>query len=80
MRMFPIIQNTYPKAGDPVSVPWSVAEQAYEVYSHCYGTDQSLERLAERSGFGVKEIEVFLRIRKEPKEKWRELNRKAWKY
>lgn len=77
-RAFPIIQRPRPQAGDPVSVPWSLAEQAYEVYSHCYGTEQSLERLAERGGFGVIEIRVFLRVRKEPKENWCELTRKAW--
>lgn len=41
------------------SIPWSVAEKAYEVYSRKYGSSQSLERLAERGGFGVGEMDEF---------------------
>src|SRR5688572_23577436 len=41
-------------------IPWSVAEIAYRYYSHKYGTDQSLERLAERGGFGRDELAEFL--------------------
>jgi len=50
----------------------------YEVYSHCYGIEQSLEELARRHGFGTKEVEVFLRARQEPKDRWRELVQQAW--
>ena len=38
------------------SVPWSVAEVAYKVYAALFGTEQSLERLAERGGFGRGEL------------------------
>jgi hypothetical protein len=44
----------------PLTVPWSVAEAAYAVYSKLYGTSQSLERLAERGGFGRDEILLLL--------------------
>jgi hypothetical protein len=37
-------------------IPWWLAEAAYEVYSSKYGTDQSLERLASRGGFGREEL------------------------
>jgi hypothetical protein len=37
-----------------------LAEKAYEVYSSKYGTSQSLERLAERGGFGLGELDEFV--------------------
>ena len=43
----------------PSSVPWSEAEHAYTTYSMIYGTMQSLERLAERGGFGIEEFRVW---------------------
>jgi hypothetical protein len=47
-RRFPI-QNTG-------TVPWRFAERAYVSYARRYGTGQSLERLAERGGFGLMEF------------------------
>ena len=47
-RRFPI------QGGSTVS--WAAAERAYESYVMCYGRDQSLERLAERGGFGLCEF------------------------
>lgn len=41
----------------PVSVPWSVAERAWVAYAQRYGTEQSVERLAERGGFGWSEMD-----------------------
>lgn len=46
-RTFPI------QYGEPI--PWAAAEKAYECYAKCYGRQQSLERLAERGGFGLHE-------------------------
>lgn len=40
-------------------IPWHVAERAYEVYARKFGRQQSLERLAERGGFGVEEMDLF---------------------
>lgn len=62
-RPFPI-QRTIgvrgmPPDPHPTSIPWSVAEKAYGVYSDRYGRDQSLERLAERGGFGAEEMDMF---------------------
>jgi hypothetical protein len=50
----PLIHN------DPCTIPWWLAEEAYKVYSAKYGTYQSLERLAERGGFGRKELLLLL--------------------
>ncbi len=44
-------------------VTWEEAEEAYVEYTRLYpgsARDQSLERLAERYGFGWDEIETFL--------------------
>lgn len=40
-------------------IPWSIAEKAYAVYEAKFGTYQSLERLAERAGFAVSEMDLF---------------------
>jgi len=45
------------------TIPWWLAEEAYEFY-HANWSDQSLERLAERGGFGRKELLMFLRREK----------------
>lgn len=39
------------------SIPWSIAEKAYADYSRRFGKNQSLERLAERGGFGAEEMD-----------------------
>lgn len=41
------------------AIPWWLAEVAYKSYKRRYGNSQSLERLAERGGFGRKEL-LFL--------------------
>ena len=41
----------------PKHIPWSIAEKAYGVYVGKYGRCQSLERLAERGGFGWDEMD-----------------------
>ena len=47
-KMFPI-QRAVP-------IPWAEAERAYVVYAKHFGTSQSLQKLAERGGFGVQEF------------------------
>lgn len=42
------------------SIPWSVAEDAYVAYAARYGDSQSLERLAERGGFGLGELDELV--------------------
>lgn len=41
------------------SVLWSEAEIAYATYASLYGNQQSLERLAERQGFGREEYRTL---------------------
>ena len=49
----------------PASViPWWLAEEAYAWYSECFGSSQSLDRLAQRGGFGRKELLFLLRREK----------------
>ena len=45
----------------PSTVPWWLAQIAYDAYAKQYGTQQSLERLAERGGFGRAELLSLLR-------------------
>lgn len=42
------------------NIPWSIAEEAYAQYAQKFGTSQSLERLAERGGFGIEEMNQFV--------------------
>jgi len=60
-RPFPLIRadRRYPRAAAPLRIPWSVAEHAYGAYAARYGKAQSLERLAERGGFGVEEMDAL---------------------
>lgn len=44
---------------DGPDIDWITAEKIYAVYSGLYGTDQSLERIAERGGFGWKEVALM---------------------
>ena len=69
-RPFPIQQARNWKKGKdhrPVeynkgcSIPWWLAQEAYEYYSKESGSQQSLERLAERGGFGRAELLMLLR-------------------
>lgn len=57
-RLFPIQLERGVKP-HPTRIPWSVAEKAYSVYAARYGRDQSLERLAERGGFGPSEMDTY---------------------
>jgi hypothetical protein len=43
-----------------ITLPWSVAEDAYETYVQWFGDNQSLERLAERGGFTAEEFACFV--------------------
>jgi len=40
-------------------IDWTTAEKIYVMYSALYGTQQSLERLAQRGGFGWQEVEAI---------------------
>ena len=44
---------------DGPNIPWWLAEIVYKAYSRLFGNSQSLERLAERGGFGWAEVKVI---------------------
>lgn len=48
---------TYPQSG---TIPWWLALEAYRHYVKFYGVSQSLERIAERGGFGREELLLLL--------------------
>lgn len=41
---------------DGPPIPWETAETVYVAYAALYGTSQSIERIAERGGFGWSEV------------------------
>lgn len=52
-----------PVCSDPTSIPWSLAERAYEGYARRYpasAASQSLERIVERGGFGLGELDEYI--------------------
>lgn len=53
-----LLKRIYPK---PSNIPWWLAEEAYKFYAKEFGTAQSLERMAERGGFGREELLSLLR-------------------
>jgi len=59
-RLFPVqVSLSKIKRAHPLRIPWSIAEKAYSVYASRFGTSQSLERLAERGGFGACEMDEY---------------------
>ena len=60
--MFPIQRDLRTSSLFPRSIPWHVAESAYEEYVKKFGREQSLERLAERGGFGWEELGWLLSL------------------
>lgn len=59
-RPFPIQAESPYTKHPPSFIPWWLAEIAYVYYAKRYGKDQSLERLAERGGFGRRELLILL--------------------
>lgn len=55
------------KHQDYGTVPWEIAEKAYEDYSAQYGNRQTLGRLAQRGGFGYEEMDEHF-----GSERWRD--------
>lgn len=62
IRPFPI-QNDGRDAKES-TIPWWLAEIAYVEYVKQFGKTQTLERLAERGGFGREELVTLLAQRK----------------
>lgn len=66
-KTFPLQPATLRKRGPDgiervgsFEVPWELAELAYREYARKYGTQQSMERLKERHGFGIHEFASLL--------------------
>lgn len=54
----------------PLSVPWPVAEKAWAAYHQRWNSDQSVERLAERGGFGWSEMDTYFPGWREATDEW----------
>lgn len=72
------VQNNRYSIPDKPCAPQVVTARAYEVYRHLYGDSQSLQRLAERGGFGVGELIAFLYAHTFPKSEWRDRSDEAF--
>lgn len=63
-RRAPVQGDFRIQRGSPGSVDgtiaWSEHESAWKRYAHKYGLDQSAESIAERRGFGYKELTLLL--------------------
>lgn len=55
-KTFPIQSPIHVRGMGQLTIPWHIAEEAYKEYILQGGRGQSLERLAERGGFGWEEI------------------------
>lgn len=49
--------KSFPMIDSDIDITWDIAEKIYKKYCALFGTDQSLERIAERGGFGWDEVE-----------------------
>lgn len=52
-------KKEFPLCKTGKKIPWSTAEKAYEGYVKRYGRVQTLERIEERGGFYVEEMDLF---------------------
>lgn len=59
-RPFPIQGDYQTGGGKSSTIPWWLAEIAYKQYAKQFGNQQTLERLAERGGFGREELVMLL--------------------
>ena len=60
--------KTFPITRTTMRIPWALAEEAYVEYAKRYGSGQTLERIAERGGWYVEEMDML-------RPGWRELDR-----
>lgn len=59
-KTFPIMRQPNYHSPHPTTIPWSIAEMAYSVYRNRYSSEQSLQNLADRGGFGPGEMDTLL--------------------
>lgn len=63
-------RRLFPMQGGPW-IAWDTAELIYCAYSRLFGTQQTLERLAERGGFSWSEVElIFTKLREKDRPLW----------
>lgn len=63
----------------PTTIDWHEAETIYEDYVYMYGNSQSLERLAQRGGFGHNEGVVIREEAAAERIRRAERDKKLWK-
>lgn len=56
---------------DQAVCPQVVTLAAYEVYVHCFGSQEAMVTGGCRGGFGASELVAFLYARSFPKDQWR---------
>lgn len=72
LKEFPLQRQ--PRGGHgPGSVPWVVAERAWSNYASHYGTQQSVERMAQRGGFSWGEMDEHFPGWRDAVDEWRRL-------
>lgn len=54
-------------------MPWAVADRAWAAYSAQYGREQSVERLAQRGGFGWGEMDMLFPGWRDATDQWKAL-------
>lgn len=58
-KRFPIQAEHKPGGRPATTIDWHEAEKVYDDYAYVYGFSQSLERLAQRGGFGHDELTIY---------------------
>ena len=53
-----LLSRRFPMQDGP-DIDWATAEKIYKMYIFLYGNSQTLERLAERGGFGWAEVKYI---------------------
>ena len=62
---------------DGPPIDWATAEKVYEAYVALYGNGQSIDRIADRGGFGWAEVAaIFDAVRRKDRALWRKLTGK----
>lgn len=50
---------------DGPPIDWQAAEAVYAMYADLYGRSQSLERIAQRGGFGWAEVAIIAKMHRQ---------------
>lgn len=67
------MRTRFPVQQERIEIDPAIQQEAYEVYAHCHGKQDSLLRVGDcRGGFGTIELIAYLRARQFPREEWRQ--------